>query len=240
MLKFIVCEDIDENMEIACKTIVKTMMNYDVEYKISKHKKYTKKLKEEINEEYDTKIYILDIEMPIVSGLEIASEIREDDDESTIIFVTGHPECKNDIFYSRLQAIDFISKHQRYPERLEETIKYVIDKKYRNNTFNFTNGHVFYKIKYKDINYIEKMPGRVKCLIHLTNNETKELKMSLYKIKEKLGPSFYQTHKACIININNIKKIDYKNYTIYFENNESTTLLTPTTRRELKRRVGDY
>ena len=47
--------------------------------------------------EINTKIYILDIELPIVSGLEIASEVREMDDDSIIIFVTAHPECKNDI-----------------------------------------------------------------------------------------------------------------------------------------------
>ena len=35
----------------------------------------------------------------MVGGLEIASEIREIDDKSYIIFVTSHPECKNDIFF---------------------------------------------------------------------------------------------------------------------------------------------
>lgn len=240
MLNFIICEDELESLDIVSKTIVKTMMKYDIEYKVSKYKKYDKKLKEEIKKESGTKIYILDIEMPIVSGLEIASEIREDDDESSIIFVTSHPECKNDIFYSRLQAIDFISKYKEYPERLEETISYIIDKKYRNKTLDFSIGNTFYKIRLKDINYIEKIQGCPKCLIHLTNGETREIKDPIYKLANKLGPSFLKTHKACIVNVDNIKEIDYVNFTVYFNNNESTDLLTLTTRRELRARVGDF
>ena len=56
------------------------------------------------------KIYLLDVELPVVGGLEIASRIREQDDKSYIVFITAHPECKNDIFFSRLEAIDYVEK----------------------------------------------------------------------------------------------------------------------------------
>ncbi len=128
MIKFIVCEDNNDALERATQTVTKAMMNYDVEYKVYKFTKYTKELKDLINDDRDTKIYILDIELPSISGLEIASEIRETDDDSTIIFVTAHSDCKNDIFYSRLKAIDFISKYHRYQERLCQTIEHVMKK----------------------------------------------------------------------------------------------------------------
>ena len=121
MLKFIVCEDDAEELNIAVQTITKSMMKYaDIEYKVEKFQRYNEKLEKIINEPFDTKIYLLDIELPVVGGLEIASEIREIDDKSYIIFVTSHPECKNDIFFSRLEAIDYISKQYRYQERVEE------------------------------------------------------------------------------------------------------------------------
>ena len=113
MLKFIVCEDNEEDLTSAVQTITKAMMNYDIEYKILKFYRHNKELEAVINEPFDTKIYLLDIELPVVGGLEIASEIREIDDKSYIIFVTSHPECKNDIFFSRLEAIDYISKQSR-------------------------------------------------------------------------------------------------------------------------------
>ena len=135
MIKFIICDDNKEALEIANRSVTKAMMDYDIEYKVLKFTKYDEKLKEQIKDNLNTKIYILDIELPVVSGLEIASEIRETEDDSVIIFVTAHPECKNDIFYSRLEAIDYISKYYRYEERIAETIEYIMKKMYRNKTF---------------------------------------------------------------------------------------------------------
>lgn len=240
MIKFVVCDDNIESLESASKTVTKIMMKYDIEYKICKFTKYTEKLKDIINDEFNTKIYILDIELPIVSGLEIASEIREVDDKSTIIFVTAHSECKNDIFYSRLQAIDFISKYHRYQERLEQTIEHVLKKMYKEKTLDFTYNYVYNRLLYKEINYIEKLPSQNKCVIHLINGDEKPIGATITKLKEELKPTFYQTHKSCLVNLSNIKQIDYAKFTIYFRNGESTNLLTPSARKELKEHVGNY
>ena len=240
MIKFIICEDKKEHLDTASKAVTKAMMNYDIEYKVLKFTKYDEKLKEEIKDDLNTKIYILDIELPIVSGLEIASEVRETEDDSIIIFVTAHPECKNDIFYSRLEAIDYISKYYRYEERIEETIKYVIDKRYRNKTFSYTYKHIHNKLLYKEINYIEKEQLQNRCIIHLVNKEEKTVPKTILEMKKELGPMFFQSHKSCLINIDNIKYIDYAKYTIYFKNGDKTNLLSFKSRKELRKIVGDY
>lgn len=240
MIKFVICEDSNEALETANKYVVKTMMNYDIEYKILKFNKYDKEFKKVMNDDNDIKIYILDIELPIVSGLEIASEIRENDDDSIIIFVTAHSECKNDIFYSRLGAIDFISKYNRYEERLADTIEYVIDKLYKNKVLSFTYNYVYTKLRYKEINYIEKAPSQNKCIIHEVNGEQKFITTSIVRLKSKLKPTFFQTHKSCLVNLDNIRQIDYANYTIYFKNGDKTTLVAPSARKELKKIVGDF
>lgn len=240
MIKFIVCEDNNDALERATQTVTKAMMNYDVEYKVYKFTKYTKELKDLINDDRDTKIYILDIELPSISGLEIASEIRETADDSTIIFVTAHSDCKNDIFYSRLKAIDFISKYHRYQERLCQTIEHVMKKMFRNKKLEFSYNHVYNKILLKEINFIEKMPSQNKCIIHMTNDDKKFIISTISKLKKELQPLFFQTHKACIVNLSNIKYIDYANYNIYFKNGQTTNLLTPTARKELKENVRNY
>lgn len=240
MIKFILCDDSTNALDRASQAVTKTMMNYDIEYRIHKFTRFDDKLKEMIKEETDTKIYILDIELPIVSGLEIASEIREIDDDSIIIFVTAHSECKNDIFYSRLQAIDFISKYHRYEERLGQTIEHVLKKLCKNKSIDFTYGHVYNKIFYKEINYIEKSPSQNKCIIHLTNKDEKFISDTIMKLKQDLGSPFFQTHKSCLVNLDNIKFIDYAKFTIYFKNGDSTLLLTPAARKELRKRVGSY
>ena len=240
MLKFVVCEDNNQGLEQLCRIITKVMMNYDIEYKIDKFSEYNKKFEAIINDEFVNKVYVLDIELPITSGLEIASQIRENDCHSPIVFVTAHSECKNDIFYSRLNAIDFISKYNRYQERLEETINYILEKMYRNNTLNFSYNHIYSKIMFREINYIEKAPLQNKCIIHLTNGEEKYITKSIVKLKSDLGPMFFQTHKSCVVNVENIRHIEYTKYIIHFKNGDKTNLLTPSARKELKKRVGDF
>ncbi|MDY5996281.1 MAG: LytTR family DNA-binding domain-containing protein, partial [Bacilli bacterium] len=209
-------------------------MKYDIEYKVYKFPKYTNELSKLINETGDVKIYILDVELPGISGLEIASEIREDDDDSIIIFATAHPDYRDDIFYSRLSAIDYIPKQQLYQERLQNTIEYVIDKKYKNKSISIISKHNHCKILYKEINYIEKCQMQNKCIIHLVDGETKEVITSITKMKEQLGNTFFQTHKSCLVNLKNIKNIDYSNCIITFQNGDKTTLFAVATKKELR------
>ena len=209
-------------------------MKYDIEYKVYKFPKYTNELKKLINENGNVKIYILDVELPGISGLEIASEIREDDDDSIIIFATAHPDYRDDIFYSRLSAIDYIPKQQLYQERLQNTIEYVIDKKYKNKSISIISKHNHCKILYKEINYIEKCQMQNKCIIHLVDGETKEVITSITKMKEQLGNTFFQTHKSCLVNLKNIKNIDYSNCIITFQNGDKTTLFAVATKKELR------
>ena len=80
MLRFITCDDNNEALEKTVHTITKIMMPYDYDYKVSKFNNYCEELKKLIKSPADQKIYILDVEMPKVSGLEIATEIRDQDD----------------------------------------------------------------------------------------------------------------------------------------------------------------
>ena len=89
MLRFIICEDNKEHLDRLCNIINKVMMPYNFEYKINKFTQYNKEVEEIINNKTDIKVYLLDIELPVISGLEIASEIRENDLESIIIFILG-------------------------------------------------------------------------------------------------------------------------------------------------------
>lgn len=239
MIKFIICEDKLDTLERTSQTVTKSMMKYDMEYKVYKFQKYTNELNKLINETGDIKIYILDVELPGISGLEIASEIREDDDESIIIFATAHPDYQDDIFYSRLSAIDYIPKQQLYQERLQNTIEYVMNKIYRNKCLAYSFNRVYNRILLKEINYIEKSPEQNKCIIHLTSGKEKYIVSSLTKLEEEFRPLFFKTHKSCIVNLSNIKYIEYSKYIIHFKNGESTDLLTIAARKELKEYVGD-
>lgn len=240
MLRFIICEDNKEFIDKLSIIINKVMMPYNFEYKINKYREYNKEVEELILRKNEQKIYILDIELPIISGLEIASNIRENDLESMIIFVTSHPECQNDIFYSRLLAIDFINKDRLWQKRFEDTILYTIKNINNRRVISFEFNYNSYRLPIDQILYVEKVPENQKCIFVMEDGNTYEIMSSITKLKDKLGANFYQSHKSYLINIDKIKKINYHENTITFQNNETLYILSNRNKKGLREYVANY
>ena len=240
MLRFVVCDDNKDFLGRLCNIINKVMMPYNFEYKISKFAEYNKEVGEIIKRKHEQKVYVLDIELGDISGLEIASEIRERDLESIIIFVTSHPECKNDIFYSRLLAIDYIPKDRLWADRFESTIDYTVKAINKRRVLTFEYNYNSYRIPFDDILYIEKVQDNQKCLINTENGNQFEIISSISQLIEKLGPNFFQSHKSCIVNIEKIKKVNYADNTITFINNECVYLLSNRKKKQLREYVANY
>ena len=240
MLRFIVCEDNKEFLGRLCNVVNKVMMPHNFEYKISKFTNYNKELQEIIKRKYEQKVYILDIELGDISGLEIASEIREHDLDSIIIFITSHNECKNDIFYSRLLAIDYIPKDRLWEDRLESTLIYTVKAVNRRRVLSFEFNYNSYRVPFDDILYIEKVQDNQQCLINTENGNQFEIITTITDLGKKLGPNFFQSHKSCIINVEKIKKINYADNTITFINNESVYLLSNRRKKQLREYVSNY
>ena len=241
MLRFITCDDNKEALEKTVLAIRTIMMPYDYDYRISKFTKYDEEFEKIVKTPGEQKVYILDIEMPKVSGLEIASEIRENGDwESMIIFVTAHPECKDDIFYSILMALDFISKYFNYEKRLEESLTKVLDIYNIKNTLIFNYDYITYRVPINKILYIEKITDHKKCLIVTESGEKFEVVSTLKELMKKLTTDFYQSHKSCVVNTKKIYQVDYLTNTITFYNKTTTNLLSARCQKGMKKYVGDY
>ena len=240
MLRFIVCEDNKDFLGRLCTVVNKIMMPYNFEYKISKFNSYTKELSEIINRKNEQKVYILDIELGDVSGLEIASQIRENDLDSIVIFVTAYNEFKNDIFYSRLLAIDYIPKDRFWESRLESTLEYTVKAINKRRVLAYEFNHNSYRIPLDTIVYIEKVQDNQKCIINTEDGTEYEINSTITDLKKRLGPNFFQSHKSCIINIDKVKKINYIDNTITFKNNECVYLLSNRKKKELREYVANY
>ena len=240
MIRFIICEDNTNFLNKIAEVVHKIMMPTNFDYKVHKFKNYDNNLEKIIDSKNDEKIYILDVEIPDISGLEIASQIREDDEESTIIYLTCHPECKNDVFYSRLLALDYIQKGQLWNDRLEDTLKYITKKLERKSTLNFEFQSNSYRIPFEEINYIEKVQSLKKCIIYTTDGKSYEISNNLSELEKSVGPSFYKCHKSFLVNIENIKHINYSENLITFKNNKSEYLLSNRAKRGLREYVTKY
>jgi len=237
MINVIIYENENSFLQNNVNCVYRAFANNDTDYRVYKYKTYTKELDNTIKHLENKKIYILDIEVPDINGLEVAARIREIDNESIIIFVTSYEKYKNDVFYNRLSALDFVFKYQGYEQRLIDTIKYAIDIYGRNKTFVYTYKHTVYRIPYNQICYIEKEPIIKRCIIH-TYTADYCIIGTLNGLMDKLERNFFRSHQSCIVNTNNIKKIDNISNTIYFGKGITTDMLTNQNKKELKKYVG--
>ena len=236
MLKFILYEDDKKYMESNSEIINKVMINHNFDYRIIKCSTFDDILKKEIlaNDD-DERIYILDIEAPKTSGLEIAAKIRERNWRDIIIFVTNYSKYKNDVFLSRLMVLDYVEKSFNYKDRFLETISVAISAVGKNDLLTYTLKHVVYRIPISNINYIEKATLGKKSYISTTSGEEYEMISTMNDLQEKLGNNFFRSHKSCLVNLNNIKSINYVENTITFLNGDTIDLLSVRCKKGLKK-----
>ena len=118
MINFVVCEDnkiiLQKNIDIINRVMFKNNINYRV-YSFSN---YSDDLKKLIKSDIGKKIYILDIELEDVSGIDIATNIREKDLNSFIIISTSYIDYLPYTLKSKLMLFDFVSKFDDYEKIL--------------------------------------------------------------------------------------------------------------------------
>ena len=236
MINFIICEDNKNVRDLHEALISKITMPYDFDYTVHSFEKYNNNLKKIINTPSDLKIYILDLELPGKTGLEIAQDIRKVDWDSIIIVLTSHDELELKLFKEKLLIFDFISKFDNYEKRLTDSINLVIKNLNCRSALVFKQDKEIYHIKYDNILYIFRDNAKDKTKIKAVGKEY-YVRDTLTNVTKQLDNRFYQTHRACYVNLNNIKCADFKNDIIYFTNDDSIDYLSRNYKKGLKERL---
>lgn len=233
MINFILCDDNDYVRELNERMISRVAMPYDFNYTINSFDRYNIKLKNLINTPSDIKIYILDLELPNKSGLDIAKEIRKVDWDSIIIILTSHDELELSILKQRLLILDFISKFDNYEKRIEEVINMVIEKIDTKKIISFKSQKELHHVKLDNVMYVFKDNETDKTTIVTVDGEY-PVRDPLSSIADKLDSRFYQTHRACYVNLDKIESVDFKNSIVYFNNDTSIAYLSRNYKKELR------
>ena len=126
---------------IIVKNIIdKIMFKNDSNYEIQTYERYTPKLKSVIKDSHDTKIYILDIEIQgDKTGLDIAREVRKDDWDSEILFITNHDKMFDTVYESLFKVFCFIRKFHNLEKDLTKQLSLIVNRKFDNRKFFNTN-----------------------------------------------------------------------------------------------------
>lgn len=208
VIKVAICDDVPVNAQAIEDLILEydsSLFEIDIFYNPSRLI--------ELLESNTYDLFILDIEFPTLSGIEIARTIRKKNFTCPIIFITSFKEYMEKVF--KVNTFDYllkpVTKDKLYPA-LNRAIKYLnLD----DSKFTFTFNKVVYSLFFREIIYFEKNKRSV--LIH-TPSDTYEAILQTRALLSKVNDHFVQVHTSFIINVRYVKQIS--NNTIIVHVNE--------------------
>ena len=232
MINFIICDDILKDRKMIEKIISKYMMKNKLEYKTHIFDDYDDKFLEIVNKKLPFKIYILDIEAPTRSGIDIARIIRHKDVDSVLIFLTGHQELGNVVMKHDFIFLSFINKFDNCENRLTKSIDKALKMFKIKQTIRFKDNGILYSIPLDDILYITRDSIERKCIIVTDYNEFKVGK-NLNELEKMVNDNFIKTHRACLINKKRVVSYNKSKRMATFDNGTKTYLISTRFDKEL-------
>lgn len=176
----------------------------------------------------NNKIYIIDIDIN-ENGLDIAKKIREKNFMSYIIILTNYDNY-SELYRSMIMPINIINKFINFHVRLKDTLAFLIKNISEESQLIIKYNGIVHNININDILYITRDSLSRKTIIITYNNEI-QCNIPLSEFKNK---NFIQTHRSCIVNIENIESVDFVENIITFKNNKKIDLLSRRNYKNLK------
>lgn len=156
-------------------------------------------------------IVFLDIEMPQMSGLELAQTIQNMRKVPLIIFATAYPDYAAKAF--RVQALDYLLKPFD-EEQLDETMERVRERLKISEKIETTSliaklaveddGRIVY-LSPQDITYLFREERET---VICTKDRKYSSKLTMKDLEEKLkGYPFFRTHKSYLVNLDKVEQL---------------------------------
>lgn len=242
MIDFIIYEDEVRMRNIYKEVINKFFGNNNQIYRIIEISCYQDYKKSQIENSGNKKIFLLDIDVPGKTGLELAREIRASQDwQSQLIVITANEDLKEESLTGKILMLDFISKCDDIKTRLKEAIVVAYKILTINNSIKIKQKGEIYQINCESILYIEKNLNDNYTTI-VTKNDKITFKCSINHATNYLNgdPRFMKTHRSCIVNLLNIQKYDYVSNVIRFNDKVSIDYISREKKKELKEKLLGY
>lgn len=144
-------------------------------------------------------LYLLDILMPGVNGMETAQEIRSFDQDTSIVFLTSSPEFAVQSY--RYKAQDYLLKPAK-PANIFPLLDILIAKTRKpQDCLGVKTKTGMARILFSDLAYVEVVNKRV--YFHMSDGGVREAAASLAEFESILlsRPYFVRTHRSYIVNL---------------------------------------
>ncbi len=209
-----ICDDEIQIGKLLKQKLVDYSMHHNVDYNITLFQEGMSLLQKlEAGEPFD--LIFLDVQMPGLNGIEVASEIRKINKDVMLVFLSSYKEYVFESF--KVQAFRYLLKPLK-----DEAFKEVMDAVYEQYgieerlEYSFQNEH--FSINYRDILYIEGMRGKI--WLHCKKQQTYRWRGALSTLAEELKTrGFFLIHRSYLINMKKI--IRYNSQEVIMEDGQS-------------------
>ena len=110
MINFVVVDDEPSILKMVENTINETMMKNNIDYRIHTFLSFDNDFYSLANDTSQRKVYILDIQVNNDSGIDVARNLRDDDVESIIIFLTAFADLTGIVVEDTIMPLTYINK----------------------------------------------------------------------------------------------------------------------------------
>ncbi len=218
MIKTMIVED-EKLARDELKFLIEKNPDFEVIYEIANGEEALK-----ILEKNDIDLLFLDIQIPGISGIEIARILNQKNYNNDIIFTTAYDEYAVEAF--QLSAIDYLLKpisDQRLEESLERAKKEInnntdFNQKLENLFANINSSNqknclnkiavmekdYYLMLDFKDIYYFSTKEKKVWAHCHQKSYMTS---FQLKDLEKMLPDQFFRIHKSYIVNLKHIKAV---------------------------------
>ena len=232
MINFVVVDNNKIHRKSICEIISKCMMINQIDYKIYEFIDFRDSLKKYINDSEDYSIYITELELPSCNGLDLARYIRNNtNDWTSPIIIDIDSSMYYDLLNQKLQILDFIPKLDSLYKSLSEDIDICLRILNYSLIYKYTYKNIEYNIPINMINYIQRDGRRTKFV---TKNNIYYKNMAINEIKKIFPNYFIISAKGTLLNMKNVKEIDWKEMLVNFKDGSSNYVITNSHKKEIE------
>lgn len=230
MIRIAICEDMKREQQVLQNLIKKTRLFLKPSFEFFDNG-------QELIDKYRSgeryEFVFLDVDMPLLNGLEAGKQINALDAKAIIVFVTNYPQYAIEAY--DCSAFNYLLKDSDF-ERFYFVISKAIDKyKMFHQTYKITTKNGIVTLNVSDIYFVEC------CQKHLyfhSKRTVYETKKTLSEVYQFLGPlGFYQIHQGYIVNFDKVKMID--GYNVVLDNDEKV-MISVRKKTEVLRAYSEY
>ena len=202
MMKIAICDDEIHFIDAICPMLEKWAKEREIKLTLYRFMNGDDLIDAQKSECMD--LIILDVIMPLLSGIDTARELRNTNQTVPIVFLTSSREFAVDSY--EVKALNYLIKPVD-----EAKLFLVLDdflKAFRQPETFFTakTADGFQRIDIADVDYLEAQNKQV--LVHLSNDRTIAIRELFSKCAEVFSPEngFCCCHRSYIVNLNNVER----------------------------------